>query len=227
VTGPSHPPAPAVEVRVEHRVGDHHLRLDLQAGPGITVLMGPSGAGKSLALSIIAGLVRPERGTVRIAGRTVADPARGLHVATQVRRVGMVFQHGVLLPHRDVLDNVALAVRGGTRHRRRTVAAGWLARVGAADLAARRPAGLSGGERQRVALARALAGSPRLLLLDEPFSALDRATRSGLRALVRREVEATGVPALFVTHDAEEAEEVGDRLVMIEAGRVLATRTLR
>jgi molybdate transport system ATP-binding protein len=191
----------------------------------MSVLFGPSGAGKSLTLSLIAGLIRPDTGTISINGQAVTDCARRLFVSPQDRRVGMVFQDGLLLPHRSVLDNVALAVRQGKgRRERRTVARSWLERVGAEAWANRRPGSLSGGQRQRVALARGLAGEPEIALLDEPLSALDYAVRRELRTLIREVVLAAGVPALIVTHDVEEAEELGDTIISYNEGRVTGTR---
>ncbi len=160
-----------------------------------------------------------------LAGRTVNDARAGVHVRTQDRRVGMVFQDGALLPHRSVTDNVALAVRTGSRAARRERARAALDRVGAAHLVGT----LSGGERQRVALARALAGDPQLLLLDEPLSALDHATRIRLRAMLREVVEASGTPALLVSHDLAEVNTLADTVVLFDPGRtrgVIATDDL-
>ena len=198
------------------------------AGPGITVLFGPSGSGKSVTLAAIAGMLRPVAGTIELRGRTVADAAAGVHVATQQRRVGMVAQQSSLLPHRSPLDNVAMAVPRGqasgrvSRAARREVAQGWLARVEADHLADARTSTLSGGEQQRVALARAVAGQPEVLLLDEPFSALDHATRTRLRQLVRALVDDAALPAVLVTHDIEDVAALADRVVIYEYGRSLA-----
>ena len=151
----------ALDVAVTRHIGDFDLDVAFTVERGIVVLFGPSGAGKSLTLSVIAGLLRPDSGTVSINGEVVTDCARRHYVSTQDRRIGMVFQDGLLLPHRTVLDNVALAVRGARgRRARREVARSWLERVGADALAERRPGSLSGGQRQRVALARGLAGDP-------------------------------------------------------------------
>jgi molybdate transport system ATP-binding protein len=215
----------ALEVAVARQIGTFELDVAFTVESGITVLFGPSGAGKSLTLSLISGLIRPDTGTIVINGRVVTDCARRIHVAPQGRRIGMVFQDGLLLPHRSVLDNVALAVRQESgRRARRAVAASWLGRVGAEGLADRRPGSLSGGQRQRVALARGLAGDPALVLLDEPLSALDSAVRRDLRNLIREVIISSAVPAVLVTHDAEEAEEMGDALIAYDDGQVTARR---
>jgi molybdate transport system ATP-binding protein len=217
----------ALEVAVTRRIGEFDLDVAFTVESGISVLFGPSGAGKTLTLALIAGLLRPDTGTIVINGHVVTDCARRIHVSPQGRRIGMVFQDGLLLPHRSVLDNVALAVRqAGRRQARRGIARAWLERVGAEELADRRPASLSGGQRQRVALARGLAGDPALVLLDEPLSALDSAVRREMRTLIRGVIVSSGVPALLVTHDAEEAEELGDMVIAYNDGRVTGRRLL-
>ena len=217
----------ALEIAVYKQISRFELDVAFTVGSGVSVLFGPSGAGKSLTLGLIAGLLSPDTGTVAINGRTVTDCARHIHVSTQARRIGMVFQEGLLLPHRSVLDNVALAVRQARgRRARRAVARSWLERVGADGFSDRRPASLSGGQRQRVALARGLAGDPALVLLDEPLSALDLAVRRELRGLIREVLMSSGVPAVLVTHDVEEAEEIGDAIISYDAGRVTGTRSV-
>lgn len=211
----------ALDVAVARRVGEFQLDVAFTVESGMCVLFGPSGAGKSLTLALIAGLVRPDTGRITINGRVVTDCADRVHVSTQQRRVGMVFQDGLLLPHRTVLDNVALAVRQSSgRTARRAIALSWLERVGADELAHRRPSSLSGGQRQRVALARGLSGDPALVLLDEPLSALDAAVRLELRGLIRDVIISSGVPAVLVTHDAEEAEALGDVIIAYADGQV-------
>lgn len=222
--GPGDADVPVVAVVATTDVGRLRVRVDLLAPRGITVLTGPSGSGKSVALATIAGLLRPVEGTVVLEGRTVADAARGLHVPSQQRAVGLVLQRPALLPHLAPVDDVALAVRGRRRVPRasaRAEAMGWLERVGVAHLARAVAATLSGGEQQRVALARALAGRPRVLLLDEPFTALDRATRDEARRLVRDLVAETGIGAVLVTHDVDDVVALADRVVRFEPGRTL------
>lgn len=217
----------ALDVAVARRIGDFDLDVAFAVQSGISVLFGPSGAGKSLTLSLIAGLIRPDSGTIAINGSLVTDCASRLYVSPQDRRIGMVFQEGLLLPHRTVLDNVALAVRQSSgRRARREVARSWLERVGASSLAERRPHSLSGGQRQRVALARGLAGDPALVLLDEPLSALDAEVRGELRQLIRQVIISSGIPAVLVTHDADEADELGDAVIAYRDGRVTGVRTV-
>jgi molybdate transport system ATP-binding protein len=216
---------PALELAVERRIGEFDLDVAFTVESGMSVLFGPSGAGTSVTLALIAGLMRPDAGTIAINGQVVTDCARRTYVTPQKRRIGMVFQDGLLLPHRSALDNVALAVRQASgRRARRAVARSWLERVGADGFAHRRPGSLSGGQRQRVALARGLAGEPALVLLDEPLSALGSPVRRELRKLIRGVIISSGVPAVLVTHDAEEAEELGDVIIAYDHGRVTGAR---
>ena len=217
----------ALEVTVTRQIGEFELDVAFTMDSGMSVLFGPSGAGKSLTLALIAGLIRPDTGTITINGNVVTDCARRVYVPTQDRRIGMVFQDGLLLPHRSVLDNVALAVRQASgRRARRAVARSWLERVGAEGFADRRPRSLSGGQRQRVALARGLAGDPALVLLDEPLSSLDSAVRRELGSVIREVIISSGVPAVLVTHDAKEAEQLGDVVISYNDGRVTGRRVV-
>lgn len=217
----------ALEIEATITVGAFTVVASFTADPGITALFGPSGSGKSVTLAAIAGLIRPTAGNISIDARVVADPLQRIHLPTQRRHLGMVFQNPALLTHRSPLDNVALGVRDGNRAKRRDDATKWLARVHAHHLRTSSTSSLSGGEQQRIALARALAGQPRLLLLDEPFSALDLPTRTSLRQLVGELVAEHGITALIVTHDLEDITALADRVVMYEPGRTLATHDLQ
>ncbi|TVR22405.1 MAG: ATP-binding cassette domain-containing protein [Nitriliruptor sp.] len=210
----------SLEVDVRARVGEFGLRADFRLPPGLTVLFGPSGSGKTRLLRLLAGLDRPEAGRVGLDGEVFDEVVARVHVAPHERRIGMVFQEPYLLPHRSVLANVALAVREGDRPERRARAEALLAQVDATPFAQRRPAQLSGGQRQRVALARAMAGEPRLLLLDEPFNALDVPVRLLLRRLVRELVDRAGVPTLFVTHDLDELRFLADHVLLADDGDI-------
>lgn len=231
---PGHPvdasraePRPSVEVDISLTVGEMTVHAAFSTVPGITALFGPSGAGKSLTLGAIAGLLRPQSGRIRLHGNVVADADAGVHVRTQDRRLGVVFQHAALLPHRSPVDNVAIAVRDERdRQARRRHALAWLERVHAGHLASTPTRSLSGGEQQRVALGRALAGDPRVLLLDEPFSALDLPTRRSLRDLLRELVDREHLTALLVTHDLDDVVHLADRVVLYEPGRTVAIHEL-
>ena len=203
------------------RRGDLHLTLSLDAPAGATtVVLGPNGAGKSTLLLAIAGLLPLAAGTVSLGGRVLEDPARDVAVPTARRRLGVVFQGGLLFDHLDVTENVAFGLRatGASRNEARAVAATWLDRLGAGDLAHRRPGELSGGQAQRVALARALATEPAGLLLDEPFSALDVSGRAQLRRVLTDVLAAFAGPRVLVTHDPAEAFLLGDVVHVIEDG---------
>jgi len=206
-----------IDVELERGEAPFRLAASLRTPPGITVIFGPSGAGKSSLLLAVLGGLRPTRGRIEVGGRILFDAAGGVELAIRRRGVGMVFQDALLFPHLDVLRNVAFGLRGTERASR---ARELLARVGAAELASRSTRELSGGERQRVALARSLAASPRALLLDEPFSALDHRSRDELgRLLLELQAEA-GIPFLYVTHDLAEALRLGDHLVLLDGGKV-------
>jgi molybdate transport system ATP-binding protein len=191
----------------------------------VLAVLGPNGAGKSTLLRVLAGLLPPDTGRVTVDGDVWDDD--GVHVPPHRRRVGMVFQDYLLFPHLTALENVAFGLRTrGVRHpeaRRR--AADWLARKQLAEKAAVKPAQLSGGEAQRVALARALATDPELLLLDEPFAAFDVQHRAEGRRLLAAVVDTTDAARVLVTHDPVDALTLADRIVILEAGRVVQSGT--
>jgi len=196
--------------------------VTVEAGEVLAVL-GPNGAGKTTMLRALAGLEALTSGRVVLGGDVWDEPAAGRFVPTVDRAVGVVFQDYRLFPHLSVVDNVAFGprVRGERRAAARREALAWLDRVGLADVARRVPGELSGGQAQRVALARALAARPRLLLLDEPLAALDARTRLDVRSELRTHLAAFGGPSLIVTHDPLEALVLADRILVLEAGRVV------
>ncbi|HEX5738069.1 MAG TPA: ABC transporter ATP-binding protein [Hydrogenophaga sp.] len=202
-----------------------HSSLRCEAGE-LLALVGPSGAGKTSMLRVLAGLMRPQSGKVVVGGEVWCDTQQGIWLPPQRRHVGLVFQNYALMPHLSALGNVALSLLHLPSTERMQQARHWLDHVGlSADQQGRRPAGLSGGQQQRVAVARALAREPQLLLLDEPFSAVDQMNRQGLYRLLadlRREL---AVPIVLVTHDLNEARLLADRLVVMDAGHVLQTGT--
>ena len=190
------------------------------AGDLVTVLFGPSGSGKTTVLRALAGLDRPDSGSITFDNEPWFDAERGIFVAPQSRGVGMLFQDYALFPHLSVAANLGYGLHRAPGAARASQVAALAERFGVADLLDRRPAELSGGQKQRVALARALAPRPRLLLLDEPLSALDAPTREALRGELRHLLEQAGVPAIVVTHDRTEALALGDRLAVLVAGAI-------
>ncbi len=206
-------------------VSDRGVDLEFTAAAGeVLAILGPNGAGKSTALHVIAGVVRPDRGVVRLGDRTLTDTAAGVFVPTHARRVGMLLQDALLFPHLSVAANVSFAPRSGhrTRGRReaRATAAHWLDQVDAGDLADRMPRQLSGGQAQRVALARALAAEPDVLLLDEPLAGLDVSTASAMRTLLRHTLTERGRSAVLVTHDVIDVLTLADKVLILDSGRI-------
>ncbi len=217
-----------LEATVTTRFG----RLDLDASVSIgaeelVVLLGPNGAGKTTFLRALAGLIAIDRGAVYLDGVTLEDSTTGVRVPPEKRRIGFVFQDHLLFPHLSVVDNVAfgLRARGMGRKQAHKQAIQWLQRLALGGCETLKPGALSGGQLQRVALARALAIEPRLLLLDEPFAALDVSARVELRRRLRESVASFGGARLLVTHDPLEALVLADRLVVLEEGRVTQTGT--
>jgi molybdate transport system ATP-binding protein len=206
---------------IQIRRGEFALDVDLDCPPGITCVMGPSGSGKSTILAALAGLALPDAGRIAVGDEVWLDRARGVEVPVHARRLSYVFQGLALFPHMTALGNVAYGL-GDPRRDRSGKAQALLDRVGVGHLARRRPRTFSGGEAQRVALARALARSPKLMLLDEPFSALDRELRAQLTGLVRELVAELAVPLVHVTHSVAEARLLADQVVRIERGKVVA-----
>jgi molybdate transport system ATP-binding protein len=190
-------------------------------GDQTLALVGPSGAGKSTVLRCIAGLHTPREGAVSVAGEVWLDQAAGVELPPHRRRVGLVFQNYALFPHLTALGNVAAALGHLPARQRAGRALELLAQLRVDELAQRKPAELSGGQQQRVAIARALAREPATLLLDEPFSAVDRPTRRLLHGELLRLRRSLRIPIVLVTHDIAEALDLSDRLVVLDAGRVL------
>lgn len=193
------------------------VNLSAQRGQIVT-LLGPSGCGKTTTLRLIAGFEQPDAGTISINGRMVAGGGRTL--PPEVRRVGMVFQEYALFPHLDVAGNITFGLRGAPAAKQGRMAE-MLALVGLTGYEKRLPHELSGGQQQRVALARALAPQPEVLLLDEPFSNLDTALRTQVRAEVRSIIKAAGITSIFVTHDQAEALSLSDRIAVMLNGAIV------
>ena len=222
-------PGVTLEACVCVRLGVLTLDVGLAAEPGETVvLLGPNGAGKTTLLRVLAGLIALDAGRVVVDCQVLDDPTSDAWVPTERRPIGYVFQNHALFPHLSALENVAfgLRARGARRREADRQAQAWLERVGVAEHAGARPDALSGGQAQRVALARALVLEPRVLLLDEPLSALDASTRVDTRRELRRHLEAHDGVRVVVTHDPVDAMTLGDRVIVLEAGRVVQSGPL-
>ena len=198
------------------RQGPFVLEIDQRLDAGITALFGPSGAGKTTVLDAIAGLRTPEAGSIAVGDRVLFDAASRVDLPPHARHVGYVPQDVALFPHMDVRRNVLYGRRTGQKLQLETVAA--MLEVGA--LLDRRVPDLSGGERQRVALARALMSAPELLLLDEPLAAVDVERRRRILPYLLRVRDELGIPVIYVSHDRGEVDQLADRVIVLENGRV-------
>jgi molybdate transport system ATP-binding protein len=202
------------------RRGEFALRARAEIGNGVTGILGPSGCGKSTLLALIAGLLRPERGYVRLAGRTLVDTAEALFVPAWRRHMGLVFQDGQLFPHLSVRSNLRYGYRTLPAQERRLAFETVTELLEITPLLERRPAQLSGGERQRVALGRALLYSPRLLLLDEPLASLDERLKAQILPFLKRIKDETGIPMIFVTHSQTEVDYLADTIIPMTPGHL-------
>lgn len=204
---------------------DFVLDLSFEVTAGITIIFGPSGAGKTTLLDCIAGLATLDSGKITIGDRVLCDRARGTSLPVQHRKVGYVFQDLALFPHLTVEKNIEYGLSGVNQSERQKKSDAILDSFRIAHLRDRKPAEISGGERQRVALARALVTDPCVLLLDEPLAALDAATKSKIIDDLRAWNAAHGIPILYITHNREEVFALGDRVLVLENGRIIADGT--
>ena len=214
--------AEMLAVDVEKQLGELALRVTFENGGGIAALFGPSGAGKTSIISMIAGLLAPDRGRIVLDGEVLFDDKARVNVPAWRRRIGTVFQEGRLFPHMSVRHNLDY---GRWMSGLATDAKGFAHVVDLLDIGQlldRRPGILSGGERQRVAVGRALLMRPRLLLLDEPLASLDAARKGDILPYLERLRDEASVPMIYVSHDASEVKRIASRVVRLEAGRVTA-----
>jgi molybdate transport system ATP-binding protein len=197
------------DIDVRRQLGETEIACRIAPGAGVTVLFGPSGAGKTSVLNMVAGLLRPDAGHIRVGDRTLFDAEAGVDLPPEARRAGYVFQEPRLFPHLRARANLLYGWRKGAAVDVDAV----IGLLGIAHLLDRWPRTLSGGEAKRVAIGRALLTDPAFLLLDEPLASLDRARREEILALLERLRDGIGLPILLVTHDRNEAERLGDRIV--------------
>lgn len=218
----------SVELQIQKQlhVGERHFSLDIafSSNSDRIVLYGQSGSGKSLTLKAIAGLMTPDTGHIRLDGRTLFDSARQVNLRPQERNVAYLFQDYALFPHLTVAQNIAFGLARGCFNLKRPAShpavAKWLQAFELQAIAGSHPAQISGGQRQRTALARALVSSPDILLLDEPFSALDPSLRQRMRAELAELQKSLGVHLLLITHDPEDVEALGDEVFEVRDGRI-------
>jgi molybdate transport system ATP-binding protein len=212
----------SVEVAVEHRFEQFHLSVSMAAGSGLTALVGPSGAGKTSVLNIIAGVVRPDRGVVRLDGEVLVDTAKGIWRPPHRRRIGYVFQTPRLFSHLSVRRNLMFGSWFAGEPPARLALDEVVELLDLGALLARMPAKLSGGEAQRVALGRALLSQPRLLLLDEPLVSVDQARRDEVLPYLDRLRTEIRMPAIYVTHTPADLESRAEQVIAMDRGRVIA-----
>lgn len=208
-----------LSVDIEKTLGDFHLRVCFEAEKEIMALLGPSGCGKSMTLKCIAGIRRPDRGRIVLGDRVLFDSEAGINLPPQKRRVGYLFQQYALFPNMTVEQNILAGVRGGTRQARRAAAAEMVRTFRLEGLEKLRPGQLSGGQQQRVALARILAGQPELLLLDEPFSALDEHLKWQLELELSDTLKTFPGGVLFVSHSRDEVCRLCDTVCVLTEGK--------
>ncbi len=210
-----------IEIAIRKRVGGFTLAPELCVGQEIVTLFGHSGAGKTLTLEAIAGLIEPDEGTIQLGGSVVFDAARRIRVPPHARNTGYLVQNYALFPHLTVAQNIGYGIAHLPKRERRARIHEFLRLLHLEELEDRRPGEISGGQSQRVALARALARRPPVLLLDEPFAALDPGSRTALRQELRHLARELGLSVLLVTHDLTEAYSMGERMAVIDRGAIL------
>lgn len=210
----------SVSISLRHRLSDFTLDVAFEAPSGVTVLFGPSGSGKSTVLNAVAGLLRPDAGKVAVGGTVLTDTAQRLFVPPHRRRLGVIFQDGRLFPHLSVRQNLRYGRWFSPASARRTPESAVVEMLGIGALLDRAPATLSGGERQRVAIGRALLADPRLILADEPLSALDDDRKGEILPYLERLRDEWGVPMLYVSHSPAEVARIATTVVMLDAGRI-------
>jgi molybdate transport system ATP-binding protein len=215
----------ALSLQLQKKVNGFALQVEWAIQEELAVLFGFSGAGKSMTLQMIAGLMKPDQGTIRSGGQVLFDSRTGIDVRPQDRSIGYVFQDLALFPHMTVRGNILFGANGIGKKERRLRTEEMIEIFHLEGLPEKKPAEISGGQRQRVALARALIRRPMLLLLDEPFSALDHPLRLEMHQYLTGAARNYKIPVIMVTHDLNEAFKLGDKIIVYSQGRVTQTGT--
>jgi len=213
----------SAEIRVKRELRDFELEVELSVGDGeVVCLVGRNGCGKSTVLRMVAGIMRPDEGRIVINDRVLFDSEANVNVGPEGRDVGMVFQNYAVFPHMSVMKNISFGLRsrGAGKDEAAETARPLMEEYGLWSVRDVKASRLSGGQRQRVALLRAMVIKPAILLLDEPLSAIDRATQAHARTEIRGMVRRTGASCILVTHDPNDAEELADRTLMMDRGRI-------
>jgi molybdate transport system ATP-binding protein len=213
-------------VAITHKQGDFTLDVAFETDARVVGLFGPSGSGKTTILNVIAGLVRPDAGRVVIDGRVLGDTVKGIFVPAHRRRIGYVFQDGLLFPHLSVRQNLAYGRWFTPKSQRFGTFDEIVGLLGLGPLLDRSPRTLSGGEKQRVAIGRALLASPRLLLMDEPLASLDEARKSETLPYIERLRDELSMPLVYVSHSLAEVERLSRHIVRLERGRIASSLAL-
>jgi molybdate transport system ATP-binding protein len=208
-----------ISVAARHALGEFALDFAFESDARVIALFGPSGSGKSTLLNVVAGLIRPQVGLVRVEGRVLTDTQAGTFVPPHRRRIGYVFQDTRLFPHLSVRRNLAYGRWFTSASERYASPEEIVALLGLGTLLDRRPPTLSGGEKQRVAIGRALLASPRLLLMDEPLASLDAARKAETLPYIERLRDELAIPVVYVSHSRDEVDRLADEVVHLEAGR--------
>jgi molybdate transport system ATP-binding protein len=215
----------SLSVKIKKVFGSFILDGEWSIDNELAVLFGHSGAGKSLTLQIVAGLIRPDEGSVRLNNRTLFDSASQVNLTPQERSFGYVFQDLALFPHMTVQENILYGAHGVNKHERQQRAAEMIERFQLAGLERKKPRQISGGQKQRVAIARALIRKPDALLLDEPFTALDAPLRMEMQNFLKQIRQEFPIPVVLVTHDLDEAGILADKLIICAKGKTVQTGT--
>ena len=212
----------SLNVSLKHQLGELLIDVEFQTSSRLTALFGKSGSGKSSIINMIAGLVKPAQGLIVVDGRVLFDSGSGVDIPVHQRRIGYVFQDGLLFPHLNVEQNLNFGVRFN-RHAKQVLNANDIvALLGLQALLKRRPINLSGGEKQRVAIGRALMSNPSLLLMDEPMASLDEARKSEILPYIEKLRDVMNIPIIYVSHSKDEVMRLASNVVHLENGKVAA-----